>query len=198
MPNRTVSWITKYMNAFRSDASCMRFLALMQLCDPIQFDLLVESLRYYRQLQNRLHWLHDIRQHGVRTLSGGALYTRLYKQRQQSQREYARQRQHDAFDWQQLVHHYENNQHADQMPQGTSSRIYMMNPRRKANPMEISGERSLKLTVIIIFRTVTVIDGIILHSLQTSRATLNWMLENAHCAAYPGLYRRHIWSIKIN
>lgn len=140
MPNRTVSWITKYMNAFRSDASCMRFLALMQLCDPIQFDLLVESLRYYRQLQNRLHWLHDIRQHGVRTLSGGALYTRLYKQRQQAQREYARQRQHDALDWQQLVHHYENNQNADQLPQGSSSRIYMINPRRKANPMEISGK----------------------------------------------------------
>lgn len=145
MPNRTVSWITKYMNAFRSDASCMRFLSLMQLSDPIQFDLLVESLRYYRQLQNRLHWLHDIRQHGVRTLSGGALYARLYKQRQQSQREYARQRQHDAFDWQQLVHHYENNQNADQMPQGTSSRIYMMNPRRKANPMDISGKRSFSV-----------------------------------------------------
>ncbi|EDW68416.1 transcriptional adapter 2A isoform X1 [Drosophila virilis] len=138
MPNRTVSWISKYVSAFRSDASCMRFLALMQVCEPTEFDLLVESLSYFRQLQNRLHWLHDIRQHGVRTLYGGGLYTRLYKQRQQAQRDYARQWQNDAHDWQQLVHHYENNQNAGQLPQGSSSRVYMLYPRRKASPMEIS------------------------------------------------------------
>ncbi|EDW15325.1 transcriptional adapter 2A isoform X1 [Drosophila mojavensis] len=138
LPNRTVSWITKYVSAFRSDVSCMRFLALMQVCKPFQFDLLVESLRNYRQLQNRLHWLYDIRQHGVRTLYGGSLYTRLYKQRQQAQRDYARQRQNDAYDWQQLVHHFENNQNVDQLPQGSSSRVYMHCPRRKASPMDIS------------------------------------------------------------
>lgn len=141
MPNRTVSWISKYVSAFRSDASCMRFLALMQVCEPTEFDLLVESLSYFRQLQNRLHWLHDIRQHGVRTLYGGGLYTRLYKQRQQAQRDYARQRQNDVHDWQQLVHHYENNQNAGQLPQGSSSRVYMLYPRRKASPMEISGKQ---------------------------------------------------------
>ncbi|XP_034475594.1 transcriptional adapter 2A isoform X1 [Drosophila innubila] len=153
MPNRTVSWITKYVNVFRSDSSCMRFLALMQISEPVQFDMLVESLRYYRQLQNRIHWLHDLRQHGVRTLYGGALYTRLSKQRQHAQREYARQRQNDANDWQQLVHHYEQNQNMEQAPQGSSSRVYMMYPRRKASPMEIkdmpgyskldAGERTL-------------------------------------------------------
>ncbi|XP_034115932.1 transcriptional adapter 2A isoform X1 [Drosophila albomicans] len=138
MPNRTVSWITKYVNVFRNDASCMRFLALMQISDPIEFDLLVESLRYYRQLQSRIHWLHDLRQHGVRTLRGGALYSRLHKQRQHAQREYVRQRQNDALDWQQLVHHYEQNQHVEQAPQGSSSRVYTMYPRRKASPMDIS------------------------------------------------------------
>ncbi|EDV92926.1 transcriptional adapter 2A isoform X1 [Drosophila grimshawi] len=137
MPNRTVSWITKYVNAFRSDASCMRFLALMQVCQPIDFDKLVESLHYYRQLQNRLNWLHDLRQHGVRTLHGGALYARLHKQRQQAQRDYMRQRQNDAQDWQQLVHHYEHNQNAE-LPLGSSSRMYMFYPRRKASPIEIS------------------------------------------------------------
>ena len=145
MPNRTVSWITKYVNVFRSDACCMRFLALMQVSEPIEFDLLVESLRYYRQLQNRINWLHNLRQHGVRTLYGGALFTRLFKQRQHAQREYARQRQNDANDWQQLVHHYEQNQNIEQAPQGSSSRVYMMYPRRKASPMEISGKPHFKL-----------------------------------------------------
>lgn len=149
LPNRTVSWITKYVSAFRSDVSCMRFLALMQVCKPFQFDLLVESLRNYRQLQNRLHWLYDIRQHGVRTLYGGSLYTRLYKQRQQAQRDYARQRQNDAYDWQQLVHHFENNQNVDQLPQGSSSRVYMHCPRRKASPMDISGNQFKYVDIFI-------------------------------------------------
>jgi len=76
----------------------------MQICpDPIQFDMLLESLRYSRELHTWLHKLYDLRQHGVRTLSGGKLYARLYKERQHAYRDYARQKQLNGFDWQHLV-----------------------------------------------------------------------------------------------
>ncbi|XP_037707591.1 transcriptional adapter 2A isoform X1 [Drosophila subpulchrella] len=138
MPNRTVSWISKYMHAFSSDTSCMRFLGFMQICpDPIQFDMLLESLRYCRELHTWLHKLYDLRQHGVRTLSGGKLYARLYKERQQAYRDYARQKQLDGFDWQHLVQHYESNRNGEQLPLGISSKLFAMNTRRKASPIEI-------------------------------------------------------------
>ncbi|KAH8384012.1 hypothetical protein KR009_011726 [Drosophila setifemur] len=137
LPNRTVSWISKYVHAFSSDASCMRFLGFMQICEPIQFDSMVESLRYYRELHTRLYKLYDFRQQGVRTLSGTSLYSRLLKQRQQAQRDYLRQKQHDAFDWQQLVQHYENNISGEPLPLGISSKMYAINTRRKASPIEI-------------------------------------------------------------
>ncbi|KAI8046758.1 transcriptional adapter 2A isoform X1 [Drosophila gunungcola] len=138
MPNRTVSWISKYMHAFSSDASCMRFLGFMQICpDPIQFDMLLESLRYCRELHTRLHKLYDLRQHGVRTHSGAKLYYRLHKERQQVQRDYSRQKQMDAFDWQHLVQHYESNRNGEQLPLGISSKMYALHTRRKASPIEI-------------------------------------------------------------
>ncbi|XP_030374507.1 transcriptional adapter 2A isoform X1 [Scaptodrosophila lebanonensis] len=138
MPNRTVGWISKYAHAFRSDTNCMRFLAFVQICNPMDFDMLVESLNYYRELQSRLNRLYDLRQQGIRTLYGGSLYMRLNKQRQQAQREYARQRQYNAQDWQQLVQHYETNRTMENLPEGISSKIYMLNARRKAGPMEIT------------------------------------------------------------
>ncbi|EDV30187.2 uncharacterized protein Dana_GF23150, isoform C [Drosophila ananassae] len=137
LPNRTVSWISKYMGAFTSDSSCMRFLGFMQICDPIQFDMLVESLRYYNDLQTRLYKLYDYRQLGVRTFSGAALYSRLQKQRQQAQRDYSRQKQNEVYDWQQLVQHYESNKNGEPLPLGISSKIYTLNARRKAQPIEI-------------------------------------------------------------
>jgi len=142
MPNRTVSWISKYMHAFSSDTSCMRFLVFMQICpDPIQFDMLLESLRYCRELHTWLHKLYDLRQHGVRTLSGGKLYARLYKERQHAYRDYARQKQLDGFDWQHLVQHYESNRNGEQLPLGISSKFFAMNTRRKASPIEIGGKK---------------------------------------------------------
>ncbi|XP_002096163.3 transcriptional adapter 2A isoform X1 [Drosophila yakuba] len=138
MPNRTVSWISKYVHAFSSDASCMRFLGFMQLCpDPIKFDMLLESLRYCRELHSRLHKLYDLREHGVRTHSGAKLYARLCKERQQAQRDYSRQKQTDAFDWQQLVQHYESNRSDDPGPLSINSKLYAINTRRKASPIEI-------------------------------------------------------------
>nr|NP_001014634.1 transcriptional adaptor 2a, isoform E [Drosophila melanogaster]AAX52963.1 transcriptional adaptor 2a, isoform E [Drosophila melanogaster] len=138
MPNRTVSWISKYVHAFGSDASCMRFLGFMQICpDPIKFDMLLESLRYYRELHSQLHKLYDLREHGVRTLSGAKLYARLSKERQQAQRDYSRLKQTDAFDWQQLVQHYESNRSGDPGPLAINSKLYVMNTRRKASPIEI-------------------------------------------------------------
>jgi len=143
MPNRTVSWISKYMHAFSSDTSCMRFLVFMQICpDPIQFDMLLESLRYCRELHTWLHKLYDLRQHGVRTLSGGKLYARLYKERQHAYRDYARQKQLDGFDWQHLVQHYESNRNGEQLPLGISSKFFAMNTRRKASPIEIGGKKN--------------------------------------------------------
>ncbi|XP_022215862.2 transcriptional adapter 2A isoform X2 [Drosophila obscura] len=136
MPNRTVSWITKYVHAFSSDASCMRFLGFMQLCEPMHFDMLVESLRYFRELHNRLYKLYDLRQQGVRTLSGGARYARLLRQRQESQREYARQRQSNALDLQQIVQNCRNFGNAEQLAAGLGSKIYQ-NTRKKASPMEV-------------------------------------------------------------
>ncbi|XP_070137015.1 transcriptional adapter 2A isoform X1 [Drosophila bipectinata] len=137
LPNRTVSWISKYMGAFTSDASCMRFLGFMQICDPIQFDMLVESLRYYNDLKTRLYKLYDYRQLGVRNFSGAALYCRLQKQRQLAQRDYFRQKQNEVFDWQQLVQHYESNKNGEPLPLGISSKIYTLHSRRKAQPIEI-------------------------------------------------------------
>ncbi|XP_070073175.1 transcriptional adapter 2A isoform X2 [Drosophila takahashii] len=137
MPNRTVSWISKYVNAFATDASCMRFLGFMQICpDPIQFDMLLESLRYNRELHTWLHKLYDLRQNGVRTLSGAKLYARLYKERQQAQRDYGRHKM-DSFDWQHLVQHYESNRNGEHLPMGLSSKFFGMNTRRKASPIEI-------------------------------------------------------------
>lgn len=127
------------MGAFTSDSSCMRFLGFMQICDPIQFDMLVESLRYYNDLQTRLYKLYDYRQLGVRTFSGAALYSRLQKQRQQAQRDYSRQKQNEVYDWQQLVQHYESNKNGEPLPLGISSKIYTLNARRKAQPIEIGG-----------------------------------------------------------
>ncbi|XP_034131856.1 transcriptional adapter 2A isoform X2 [Drosophila guanche] len=136
MPNRTVSWITKYVHAFSSDASCMRFLGFMQLCEPMHFDMLVESLRYYRELHIRLYKLYDLRHQGVRTLSGGARYARLLRQRQDAQRDYARQRQSSALDLQQIVQNCRSLGNSEQLAAGLGSKIYM-NTRKKASPMEV-------------------------------------------------------------
>ncbi|XP_017067270.2 transcriptional adapter 2A isoform X2 [Drosophila eugracilis] len=138
MPNRTISWISKYVHAFNSDAMCMRFLGLMQICpDPIQFDMLLESLRYYRELHTRLNKLYNLRQQGVRTNSAAKLYIRLHKERQKAQRDYSRQKQMDNIDWQQLVQHYESNRNGEQLPLGINTKFYTMNTRRKASPIEI-------------------------------------------------------------
>lgn len=128
------------MQTFNSDTSCMRFLALVQICQPMEFDLLVESLRYYRELHSRLFKLYELRQHGVSTLYGAALFRRLNKHRQQAQRDYARQKQQvDAFDWQHLVQHYENNRNGEKLPLGITSKQYALSSRRKASPIEIAG-----------------------------------------------------------
>ncbi|EDW83305.1 uncharacterized protein Dwil_GK22782, isoform A [Drosophila willistoni] len=137
MPNRTVSWISKYVGAFPNDTSCMRFLSFMQICEPTEFDKLVESLSYCHDLHTRLHRLYELRQHGIRTLSGGVLYKRLLRKRQQMLKDYARQRQTTAQDWQQLVQHYENNQGSEHLPLASSSKIYVLNTRRKASPIEV-------------------------------------------------------------
>ncbi|KAH8315058.1 transcriptional adapter 2A isoform X1 [Drosophila kikkawai] len=138
MPNRTVSWISKYIHAFSNDTTCMRFLGFMQICEPVEFDLLVESLRHYRELKTRLFNLYEWRQQGVSTLAGAALFKRLCKQRQQAQRDYVRQKhQTDGFDWQHLVQYYEYNRNGEPLPLGISSKLYALSSRRKASPIEI-------------------------------------------------------------
>lgn len=54
MTNRTLGWISKYAEAIGSEAKCSRFLAFMQICSPIQFDKLVESLKYFADLQKSI------------------------------------------------------------------------------------------------------------------------------------------------
>lgn len=54
MANRTMGWITKYAEALRSETNCKRFLAFMQLCEPVAFDLLMEGLKYFSDLQKAI------------------------------------------------------------------------------------------------------------------------------------------------
>lgn len=54
MANRCLGWITKYADALRSEQNCKRFLAFMQLCKPVEFDLLMEGLKYFSDLQKTI------------------------------------------------------------------------------------------------------------------------------------------------
>ncbi|XP_061394105.1 transcriptional adapter 2A isoform X1 [Musca vetustissima] len=104
MTNRTMGWITKYAEPLRSEANCKRFLAFMQLCKPMEFDLLMEGLKYFSDVQKAIFRLYELRQNGVRTMVGGSLYFKLKKKRLHEQRERLRnERQYHQYDWRKLI-----------------------------------------------------------------------------------------------
>ncbi|XP_037948618.1 transcriptional adapter 2A isoform X2 [Teleopsis dalmanni] len=82
--NRTLGWILKYADAFGSDANCIKFLSFVQVMKPIAFDKLLESLKYFKDLQKSLFRLYELRQNGVRTLEGGQFYFKSKQERHMS------------------------------------------------------------------------------------------------------------------
>ncbi|XP_054735162.1 transcriptional adapter 2A isoform X3 [Anastrepha obliqua] len=135
MPNRTLGWMSKYADALGSEANCNRFLSFMQICNPIKFDMLVESLKYFSDVQKTIYRLYELRQNGVRTLAAGALYFKLKKRRLQQQRDRAKNETYrQLHDWRKLIpstHKLVPNPFA--MSNGVT------NPRKKAGPMDIIG-----------------------------------------------------------
>ncbi|XP_065365514.1 transcriptional adapter 2A isoform X1 [Calliphora vicina] len=140
MANRCLGWITKYADALRSEQNCKRFLAFMQLCEPVKFDLLMEGLKYFSDLQKTIFRLYELRQNGVRSMVGGSLYFKLKKKRMYEQRERVKnERQRCQYDWRKLI------------PNGNTTTLetfggtYFITPttnampRKKAAPMDVYG-----------------------------------------------------------
>uniref|UniRef100_A0A1I8NLL8 Transcriptional adapter n=1 Tax=Stomoxys calcitrans TaxID=35570 RepID=A0A1I8NLL8_STOCA len=139
MTNRTMGWITKYAEALLSETNCKRFLAFMQLCKPMEFDLLMEGLKYYSDLQKAIFRLYELRQNGVRTMVGGSLYFRLKKKRLQEQRERLRnERLLHQYDWRKLIP-------SESYTLNDAINSYFLTPtvnpmpRKKAGPMDVFG-----------------------------------------------------------
>ncbi|XP_037816580.1 transcriptional adapter 2A isoform X2 [Lucilia sericata] len=139
MANRCLGWITKYADALRSEQNCKRFLAFMQLCEPIQFDLLMEGLKYFSDLQKTIFRLYELRQNGVRTMIGGSLYFKLKKKRLHEQREKVKnERLRAQYDWRKLIPNANTTLEA---LGGTYFIAPTTNalPRKKAAPMDVFG-----------------------------------------------------------
>ncbi|XP_067647624.1 transcriptional adapter 2A isoform X2 [Eurosta solidaginis] len=134
-PNRTLGWISKYADAFGSEANCNRFLGFMQICEPLKFDMLVESLKYFKHVQKSIYRLYELRQNGVRTLTGGSLYFKLKNQRVQRQRERQKYETYRRLhDWRKLI---PSQQTLVDNSFAISNTI--TNGRKKAGPMDITG-----------------------------------------------------------
>ncbi|XP_011179813.3 transcriptional adapter 2A isoform X1 [Zeugodacus cucurbitae] len=135
MPNRTLGWISKYGEALGSESNCSRFLSFMQICNPIKFDMLVESLKYFTDTQKTIYRLYELRQNGVRTLAGGSLYFKLKKRRAQQQRDRLKDDNYrQLHDWRKLIPSAQT-----LVPNPFATANVVSNPRRKAGPMDIIG-----------------------------------------------------------
>ncbi|CAD7005422.1 transcriptional adapter 2A isoform X2 [Ceratitis capitata] len=135
MPNRTLGWISKYGEALGSESNCNRFLSFMQICNPVKFDMLVESLKYFTDVQKKIYRLYELRQSGVRTLTGGSLYFQLKKQRAQQQRERLKDDTYrQLHDWRKLIPSAQT-----LIPNPFATSHLVPNPRKKAGPMDIIG-----------------------------------------------------------
>ncbi|XP_036327575.1 transcriptional adapter 2A-like, partial [Rhagoletis pomonella] len=135
MPNRTLGWISKYAEALGSESNCHRFLSFMQISKPIKYDMLVESLKYFSDVQKKIYRLYELRQNGVRTLEGGALYFKMKKRRAQQQRDRLKDdTSRQLHDWRKLMP-------SPQMlvPNPFATPHAGSNPRKKPGPMDIMG-----------------------------------------------------------
>uniref|UniRef100_A0A1B0A8A5 Transcriptional adapter n=1 Tax=Glossina pallidipes TaxID=7398 RepID=A0A1B0A8A5_GLOPL len=131
MANRSLSWITKYADALLSETNCKRFLPFMQLCTPYQFDLLLEGLKHFTDLQKML-----FRENGVRTLTGAGMYFKMKRKRLHDQKEQQNmERLRCQYDWRKLLPTINNKQLADKLIQPTLATV----PRKKAGPIDIIG-----------------------------------------------------------
>ncbi|KAL9889347.1 transcriptional adapter 2A isoform 1-T3 [Glossina fuscipes fuscipes] len=136
MANRSLSWITKYADALLSETNCKRFLAFMQLCTPYQFDLLLEGLKYFTELQKMLFRYYELRENGVRTLTGAGMYFKMKRKRLHDQKEQQNiERLRYKYDWRKLLPTIHNKQLADKLIQPTLATV----PRKKAGPIDIVG-----------------------------------------------------------
>lgn len=84
-----------------------RFIALMQLCEPIAFDLLVEAMQYAHDLRKYVFRLYELRRNGVRTFHGGRVYHRSRAHRLSKVRNHREEQHADAWEWKQLVPAYD-------------------------------------------------------------------------------------------
>ncbi|KAM7360989.1 transcriptional adapter 2A [Cochliomyia hominivorax] len=138
MANRCMGWITKYADALLSEQNCKRFLIFMQLCKPIEFDLLMEGLKYFSDLQKKIFRLYELRQNGVRSLIGGSLYFKLKKKRLYEQRERAKNERFRPYDWRKLI------PNANSTIETLTGNYFITPttnalPRKKAAPMDVFG-----------------------------------------------------------
>lgn len=84
-----------------------RFISLMQLCEPIAFDMLVEAMQYAHDLRKYVFRLYELRRNGVRTFHGGRVYHRSRARRLSKVRNHREEQFADAWEWKQLVPAYD-------------------------------------------------------------------------------------------
>lgn len=131
---RTLSWLSKHSEALGSTQSVAtaaatasgtgmngisasagaprlgyagRFISLMQLCQPIAFDLLVEAMQYAHDLRKYVFRLYELRRCGVRTFYGGRVYHRSRAQRLSRVRNKREELYAEQCEWKSLVPAYD-------------------------------------------------------------------------------------------
>uniref|UniRef100_A0A1A9WGT7 Transcriptional adapter n=1 Tax=Glossina brevipalpis TaxID=37001 RepID=A0A1A9WGT7_9MUSC len=136
MANRSLSWVTKYADTLLTETNCKRFLAFMQLCTPYKFDLLLEGLKHFTELQKMLFRYYELRENGVRTMTGATVYFKMKRKRLREHKEQQNvKRLRYQCDWRKLLPVIHNKQLADKLMIPTLTTV----PRKKAGPIDIIG-----------------------------------------------------------